>query len=69
MPTPMLKVLNMSRSGMLPVSCDQVEDGQHGHGALLDLARVRPVGQAAGDVLIEAAAGDVGDGLDRDTAP
>ena len=65
MPMPMLKVLNISRSGHVALLLDEVKDGQHRHVALLDLGG-HALGQAAGDVFIETAAGDVGDGLDRD---
>lgn len=55
----MLKVLNMSRSGIPPGTGDQVEHRQHAHGAARN-ARTETVGDAAGDILIEAAARDVG---------
>ena len=43
--------------------CNQVEDGQHLNGALVDL-RAQAVGDGAGNILIETAAGDVADALD-----
>ena len=61
MPTPMLKVLNMSRSGMPPDLASMREDGRGLDGLFLD-ARRQARGQGAGDVFIEAAAGDVADG-------
>ena len=59
-PTPMLKVLYISRSEMSPVSCDQVEDLGAPRRRLCSMLADTPLGSAARDVLIEAAAGDVG---------
>ena len=48
-----------------PRPLDEIEDGQHPHGAPVDPGP-QTLGDAPGDVLVEAAAGDVGDALHRD---
>ena len=60
MPTPMLKVLNMSRSGML-ARLGRITSKMGGvlHGLLFDARASGPEGRAAGHILVEAAAGDV----------
>ena len=65
MPTPQLKVRSISRSAMPPISREPAEDRRHGDGVEVDVGG-EVVGQHARDVVDEAAAGDVGEGLDAD---
>ena len=62
MPTPMLKVLNISCSEMPPTFSIRWKSAGVRTSALR--MRAQQLLQAAGDILIEAAAGDVGDALD-----
>ena len=63
MPTPMLKVRNISSSATAAALLDQAEEGRHLPGAAAD-ARAQALGQDARDVAGEAAARDVGEGAD-----
>ena len=64
MPIPQLKVRSISRFRDAAGLCKPAEDGRAGDGAKIDLGN-GVLGQDARDVLDEAAAGDMGERLDR----
>ncbi len=64
MPTPQLKVRSISRSATPPAARQPFEHRQDRNGVEVDLG-AEALGQNARNIFRKAAAGDMGEGLDR----